>query len=1179
MKRLAAPFGGRSRTGESSSLIDSSARSEIEVLRRRVAEMEAELRSLKTPENRPSDAALAQAITDLSTYAVLTEDLHGRILSWNRGAERMFGYTAAEAIGQAAVILADPEKNDAEEILDRVRNGYSVENHPTVRRTRDGRKIHISLSVSPLRDHNGQIIGAAAIARDQTERRSAEQALREAERRYSALFANKTNGIAHCRVIVDANGNPVDYQYLDLNDGYEMVTGRRRADLIGKTAREIFPSLESAGDGYIARFGRIGLEGGELSLETSFEGRWYSVYAYSPRQGEFTLICNNITDRKEAEQKLQERESQLARLIENAPVALAMFDRSMRFIAASRRMSTEYRIPEPSQLIGRSHYEVFPDIPERWREIHQRVLEGEQLSCEEDEFPRADGHTEWVRWLMRPWYTAKGAIGGAVLFAENITQAVATRRAREAAERKAREVDQRLRRVLERLADGFVSFDRERRFTYVNAEAERFLKRRREELLGRHWRDAVPEAGHFAREFENAVARRTPVTFEDYYAPLNAWLETWAYPSNEGISVFFRNITERKRSEEALRESEERFRGTFENAAVGMAHLELDGRWIRVNDRLCEFLGYSREELMQLTFEDVTHPGDIEADWAQARAVIAGEIPRYQMEKRYIRKDGRVVWGNITVSLMRDPAGRPLHFISIVEDISERRRAENALRLSEETLLSFFNSTPLVMGVVETSDDDILHISGNRAAQEYFAGSTSGRWWSELGVSRERIRFLLAHYRTARETKQTVRFECPVDPRAGAGTLSVSLSFIRISRNGLPRFSYVIEDITARKQAEEELERNQERLRESEARFRGLVECVPSVLFITDANGMNEFVSPAWTQYGGLTAEESAGRGWDRLLHPDDAERARETWMQVIRMGAPSEIEFRLRRHDGVYHWFIVRAQPVRDAQGQIVKWIGSATDIENQKQTELALRIAIDDLNRFAFAAAHDLREPLRNIGAYSEMLVTRFAPSSDAKVTRAAEIIQDGVERMDRLLADLLEYSHATNIESHEEMVDSNAALAKALEDLRPAILESRATISADNLPEIPGHESQLVRIFQNLIGNAIKYRGSNLPEVRISAQRDDGHWLFRVSDNGQGIDPEFRGHIFGMFKRLHGREIPGTGIGLAICAKIIESRGGRIWVESQPGKGSAFLFTWPTKHGVPAFAPRQMGVSRAV
>lgn len=886
--------------------------------------------------------------------------------------------------------------------------------------------------------------------------------------RYAAAFANEPTGVARCRVITDGTGQPADYQYLDVTKGYELVTGRTRADVVGKTVREVFPGIEHARDGYIARFGRVGLEGGELNTETHFDGRWYSVYVYSPAPGEFVLVCRDITQRKEAAKAVVEQQEQLMSFIENAPVAIAMFDRSMRFLTVSRRMSADYGLGEPSGLIGRSEYDVFPEMPEHWKEVHRRVLvEGERISCDEDEFPR-DGRTLYVRWVMHPWYAGTGEIGGAILFAENITGQVETRRAKAVAD---------------------------------------------------------------------------------------------------------------QRAAETLRESEERFRSTFENAAVGIAHVKLDGGFLRMNDRMCEILGYARQELMPLSFENITHPDDIEAGWRAIRALRAGEIAHFKMEKRYIRKDGRAVWSTLTLSLLRDAAGQPLHFIAIVEDISERKRAENALRVSEETLLTFFNSTSMLMGVVEISGDDILHICDNLAAQSYYRSNTEGRWASELGTTAERIRLLLGYFRQAQTTRGTVRFEVPIDPRAGRGTISISAAFIHMSRTGRPRFSYIAEDITARKKIEEELERNQARLRESEARFRGLVEAAPSVLFITEREGLNEFVSPAWMRVTGLTQEESSGWGWISAVHAEDADEARDRWMQSVATGQPFETEFRLRGQDGVYHWFISRAIPICDEEGRIVKWFGSATDIENQKRTELALRLANDDLNRFAFVAAHDLREPLRNIGAYSEMLVAQFQARNETKAARAQAVIQDGVERMDHLLADLLEYSQVTNMDAREETVDCNTALRKALENLRQTMEEAKASVSSGSLPEIPGHETQVVRIFQNLIGNGIKYRGSNSPRVSIAVARDDGQWVFRVRDNGMGIDPAFRDHIFGMFKRLHGREVPGTGIGLAICAKIIESRGGRIWVESQPGEGSEFLFTWPVKRSVPGAAKRQNGGSDAV
>lgn len=217
------------------------------------------------------------------------------------------------------------------------------------------------------------------------------------------------------------------------------------------------------------------------------------------------------------------------------------------------------------------------------------------------------------------------------------------------------------------------------------------------------------------------------------------------------------------------------------------------------------------------------------------------------------------------------------------------------------------------------------------------------------------------------------------------------------------------------------------------------------------------------------------------------------------------------------------------------------------------------EDLNQFAYAAAHDLREPLRNVSTFSELLVRTCHDDLDENANRFRRYILEGVRRMDMLLTDLLEYTHLERVEETSG-VNANTVLEKVLENLGASISESAAVITHDNLPDLFGQESHYIQLFQNLISNSIKYRSGEPPCVHIGVRESGGEWLFSVRDNGVGIEREYRERIFGLFKRLHGNKIPGTGIGLAICRKIVQRYGGDIWVDSEPSKGSTFFFTFP-------------------
>ncbi len=223
------------------------------------------------------------------------------------------------------------------------------------------------------------------------------------------------------------------------------------------------------------------------------------------------------------------------------------------------------------------------------------------------------------------------------------------------------------------------------------------------------------------------------------------------------------------------------------------------------------------------------------------------------------------------------------------------------------------------------------------------------------------------------------------------------------------------------------------------------------------------------------------------------------------------------------------------------------------------ALQRSNDELRQFAYVASHDLQEPLRTVASFTQLLVSRYRDPSDAEADEFVSLIVDGVERMSVLIHDLLEYSH-TGVQNTlpTDPASAETALDEVLFSLSAAIQESGATITHDPLPEVWLESRSLVQLLQNLIGNAIKYRGQDLLHVHVSAELKGEEWLFSVSDNGIGIAPQYHSRIFGIFKRLHGKEIPGTGIGLAICQRIVEWHGGRIWVDSELGSGAVFRFT---------------------
>jgi PAS domain S-box-containing protein len=360
-----------------------------------------------------------------------------------------------------------------------------------------------------------------------------------------------------------------------------------------------------------------------------------------------------------------------------------------------------------------------------------------------------------------------------------------------------------------------------------------------------------------------------------------------------------------------------------------------------------------------------------------------------------------------------------------------------------------------------------------------------------------------------------------------------------------------------------------ERLK-AEERVRLAVEAAPSAMILVGREGRIELVNSQTEELFGYRREDLLSQTVEMLV--PERYRAghgalRASFLREPRarpMGAGRDL-FGLRK-DGREVPIEIGLNPIRTSQGDFV--LIAVVDISERKRAEERLRTANeelrrsnDDLAQFAFAASHDLQEPLRMITVYSQLLLRRYGGRFDGEAANYIDFITDGTKRMRDLLSDLLAYTQLTGgTQEALTPVDLNDVFRITLENCKAAIEETRAVVTSDALPSVLGHQPHFVQLLQNLVSNGLKYRGDRSPRIHISAASQDGLWRVAVKDNGIGIAPEYHKQIFGVFKRLHGKDIPGTGIGLAICQRVVNRYGGQIWVESEVHQGATFYFTLP-------------------
>jgi len=370
-----------------------------------------------------------------------------------------------------------------------------------------------------------------------------------------------------------------------------------------------------------------------------------------------------------------------------------------------------------------------------------------------------------------------------------------------------------------------------------------------------------------------------------------------------------------------------------------------------------------------------------------------------------------------------------------------------------------------------------------------------------------------------------------------------------------------IRDISVRKDAEQHLA-------QMESKYRGLLEAAPDAMVVVNQGGAIVLLNVQAEKQFGYRRDELVGQKVKNIIPEGFAERlladalrsAEDALAQQIGTG----IELTGRRKNGSHFPIEIMLSPLESAEGILVT--AAIRDITKRKKAEAHLLQKVEELNRsneeleqFAYIASHDLQEPLRMVASYTQLLSKRYKGRLDSDADEFISFAVDGASRMQRLINDLLAYSRVGTKAMDLHDTSSEEALQQALINLRGAVAESGAIVTQDPLPTVLADEMQLIHLFQNLLGNAIKYQNPGIPRVHVSACRNgENKWIFSVKDNGLGIDSQYFEKIFGMFQRLHKREeFAGTGVGLAICKKIVERHGGTISVESQPGHGSTFRF----------------------
>ncbi|MBL8659486.1 MAG: PAS domain S-box protein [Rhodospirillales bacterium] len=714
--------------------------------------------------------------------------------------------------------------------------------------------------------------------------------------------------------------------------------------------------------------------------------------------------------------------------------------------------------------------------------------------------------------------------------------------------------------VFEALADGsdFV-------FTDLNRRGEELGKIDRDQVVGKRLTETFPGVAEFGlldalREVMRTGATKDlpPRVYRD--ERMQGWRDTHVYklPTGELVTLFD-DISAEIRAQRALRESEARFRGTFENAAVGIAHVGFDGAWLRVNERLCDIVGYGRDELLAKTFQEITHPDDLEADLSQLECMTRGEINSYSIEKRYIRKDGNAVWVNLTTALQRDEAGQPLYCISVVRDIGKRLLAEQTLRENETRMRALLDASADEI-LLSSTDGRVVAI--NKAAELRLAKRLGGA--SPLGGDLARLlpadlaETRLAIIREVAASGEPRHMDVPIRGRW------FEFWFYPVRHSGQPIAEVAVHarDITDRKRAEADLRRLYQAIQQS-----------PSSVVVTDRDANIVYVNPKFCDVTGYSREEVIGKN-PRILKSGltDPAEYRDLW-QTISRGQVWRGEFHNKKKNGERLREIASVAPVKGEDGRIINFVAVKEDVTEWRAVEDQLRQSqkMQAIGQLTGGIAHDFNNLLTIIVGNLQLLELDLGGGgghatliSDAlwAATRGGELTHRllAFARMQPLrptvlnlndvvggLTELLRRTLGANIDIVEELDPDVANVVADAGELERALVN--LTINArDAMPD----GGTLTMQTRKAVLDA------DYVELNPDVAAGD-YVMLSVSDTGTGMPKDMLTRIFEPFFTTKGVG-HGSGLGLSMVYGFLKQSGGHISVYSELGGGTTFKLFFP-------------------
>jgi PAS domain S-box-containing protein len=1101
------------------------------------------------------------------------------------------GYSVEEATGRTALELnLFVDSADRERLANVLQQDGRADGIEIQFRAKDGTILDDLVSAKPIRFQGEDCL--LVVATNINALKKAQQALRQNEEKYRDILEN----IEDAYYETDLPGN-----YIFFNEATCKHHGRTREELLGMNYRQhMSPETVKKTKAIFTEVYRTGIpatgvENEVIRKDGSVKLVELSVSLLRNASGEpigFRGISRDRTEQRKIDEALRNSEEKYRTILENITEGyfendlggnLTFFNDSLPEVYGYTKdelMHMNYRQymdEENAQKVSQAYNKVYT-TGKHDREIQYEII-------------RKDGTRRYLENSVSLIRDAAGQPVGFRGIARDVTE-------RRQMEEDLRQSEERYRSILDILGDAYTEIDLAGNMTFINKESFKFLGYSEEEFVGMSYKDyATPENAKKLFEIYNKVYKTgEPARFAEHELLakdgttriVESTIELRRDKAGKpiGFRSITRNITQKKQMEEALRQSEEKYRAILEKMHEGYFEIDLTGRFTFINDAMCRIGESTRERLIGMSNLQYTDETTAKKLYEVFSGIYRTGEPVSEFAFEFTRRDGTRAFTELSVSLIRDAQGKPIGFRGISRDVTERKKMEEELRKSEQKYRT----------IIENIQDGYFEndLAGNFTFVNDSLCKNLGYTSDELiGMNyqqyteKETQKKVLQAYNKLYTTGEPVKgLEYEVITKDGAKAFTeISVSLIRDSKNKPIGFRGISRDVTERKLAEETL-------RQSEERYRTILENMQEAYYELDLAGHFTFINDALCKHLGYAKEELIGMIYRQFQDETNAKKIYQLYSEVYRTGEPLKaVEAEYIRKDGTKGTYELSVSLIREAQGKPIGFRGVSRDITERKKAEERLQKYAAELERsneevknFAYIVSHDLRVPLVNLKGYTSELRTALgvigtnfeavlphlldekrsevAMALHEDVPEALEFIANSVSRMDSFINAILILSRLGRQDLKPEPLDVNALVQAALESMSHQIKEQGIEVHVGSLPQVVADRTAMERIIGNILSNAVKYVDAERPcRIEVGAEVNNGEMIFTIQDTGRGIAKEDMHKVFAPFRRAGKQDTQGEGMGLSYVQTLVRRHGGRIRCESELGKGTTFTFTIAT------------------